>query len=316
MLNIVTATDYSAQSIHALRAAAKLAQTHRARLTVVHVVEGLQDGYGWLLMAEPVQLIEQQLRAEAMTKLRELCHQRLGDVSLLHPVNLRVEVGSPAEQILTVAHQVGADLVVVGTLGHGKVLSTFLGSTANQLIRWSDLPVMIVPAEQGELELRRILAPVESSAVSRASLGRAVALARAFGAKITLMHAVGLPVVVGSEPSFSHSLIPETVEDLVVQHRRWLRELVQRMEIEDVVEQVHVLTLDPAVAISQLAQDERIDLICMGSHGRRGVMRFLLGNTAERVLRRAPCAVMVMREASPEPLYDPADAPLEAPSLG
>lgn len=315
MSHIVTATDFSERSLHALRAAAKMASQHRDQLTILHVLEELGDGYGWLLLAEPPDKIEAQMKEQAKTKLLNLCRDQLAAIDPDLSFNLRVEVGSPAEQILRVAKELQARQIVVGTLGHGKILSTFLGSTANQLIRWSELPVLVVPPEHADLSFQRILAPVESSAVSRATLLHAVELARAFSGKITLLHAVGLPVVMGSEPSFTNTIVPETIEELITRHRENLEGVVQALEIGDVVDKIDVWTMDPAQAISQAAKEQDVELICMGSHGRRGLMRFLLGNTAERVLRRAPCPVMILRKEADKPLYGEHDAP-EEPSMG
>lgn len=315
MPHLLVATDFSEKSIYALHAASRIATAQGHRLTVLHVIEGLDEGYGWLLLAQPPEQIEAQARAEAMAQLRKLCQAELSELDPLLPIDLRVELGAPAEQILRVAQEIDAQLIVVGTLGHGRVLSAFLGSTANQLVRWSERPVMVIPPSDAPLSFDHILAPVEMSAVSHHSLVAAAQLAHDFGGKMTILHAIGLPVVMGAEPSFAHTLVPESVEALITQHTDNLERIVDKLHLRELTEEVCVVTMDAAQAIEKIAAERDIDLICMGSHGRRGVMRFLLGNTAERVLRRVPCPVIIYRQEAQTPLYALEDAH-EQPSLG
>lgn len=315
MSNLLVATDFSEKSIYALLAASRFASAQAHKLTVMHVLEELEGGYGWLLLSEPPDQLEAKVRADAMLKLRKLCHEHLGELDPLMPIDLRIELGAPAEQILRVAQEIDAQLIVVGTLGHGRVMSAFLGSTANQLVRWSERPVMVVPPKAKSISFDHILAPVEMSAVSHHSLLSAAKLARGFGGKVTLLHAIGLPVIMGSEPSFAHTLVPENIEALIAQHTENLERIVDKLHLRELTEEICVVTMDAAQAIEKIAAEHKIDLICMGSHGRRGVMRFLLGNTAERVLRRVPCPVIIYRQEAQTPLFALEDAH-EQPSLG
>ena len=88
--------------------------------------------------------------------------------------------------------------------------------------------------------------------------------------------------------------------------RDWLDHTIDVLGVRDVVGELVVRTGEPAHTIHEVAQELGADMICMGSHGRRGLQRLLLGSTAQRVLRHAPCAVYVLREELHETNAQPA----------
>ena len=73
--------------------------------------------------------------------------------------------------------------------------------------------------------------------------------------------------------------------------------LVEEAHATDLVHEQLIVTGDPAAAIMREAAAKQVQLIILGTHGRRGVTRFLMGSVAERVLREAPCAVLVVPAA-------------------
>lgn len=308
---ILAPTDFSEKSAYAVRAAALLAKEQGAPLVCMHVIEELDEGSAWLLLVETPDEIEQQMREARMERLQEFCGRQIEGLFAADAVEYRVEVGSPTDEVLFVADEIDAAMVVVGTLGYNRVLATFLGSTANQLIRQSDRPVLIVPPDKIFEGVSKILAPVDFSEVSRASLDRAVEMARAGGGEVYLLHAMGTPPAGVGDPNFPVYLGPGTVEALVQERQLWLDEIVEALDIGDVVKDTIVRHGEAAVAVDDVAKELEADLICMGSHGRRGLRRFLLGNTAERVLRRAPCAVLVVHEEADAPLLKGAISPDE-----
>jgi nucleotide-binding universal stress UspA family protein len=91
---------------------------------------------------------------------------------------------------------------------------------------------------------------------------------------------------------------PETLVDtFYTEAAKRLATLVEEAHATDLVPEQLIVTGDPAAAIMREAAAKQVQLIILGTHGRRGVTRFLMGSVAERVLREAPCAVLVVPAA-------------------
>jgi nucleotide-binding universal stress UspA family protein len=139
--------------------------------------------------------------------------------------------------------------------------------------------------------LKRILVPVDFSDCSKKALQYAVRFARQFSAELTLLHVVPrYPAVPEMGP-----IDLETVQD-----GRTQLEIV-RLTIGDLAT-CHTLlrTGTPHMEIVEAAKAQDIDLIILATHGHKGLTRVLLGSTAERVVRQAPCPVLVVREKERE----------------
>jgi nucleotide-binding universal stress UspA family protein len=153
------------------------------------------------------------------------------------------------------------------------------------------------------MDLQTILHPTDYSDQSQAALDYAVDLARTFGARLIVLHTV--PTLGPEDVSFgevANQKQPET-------YRRHLWEdLHRRARITDPhVEVEYVLSEDePAKAINELAAQRQVDLIVLGTHGRHGLQRLLEGSVAERVIRSAPCPVLVLKPPNAQPTPLPA----------
>ena len=144
------------------------------------------------------------------------------------------------------------------------------------------------------LSLKNILVPLDFSEFSLKALRYAVPFAHQFGATLTLLHVVELPAY-SSELPYPPAL-PLEDHDTVV---RQLEEIRRKEIPEDV--NVHTTVRHNFVfeAILEVAREIPADLIVTTTHGRTGLMHMLMGSTAENVVRKAPCSVLVVR--NPEP---------------
>lgn len=295
-MSIIVATDLSEKSLRAIQMGAQLAASSGSALLCIHVIDSLEQDDAWRVLFETPTELAQELRAEAAHRMGLLVEEALRDAPLKPEVQLRVEVGEPTDVIRAAGVEVGASLIVVGSRGHSMLAQVFLGSTANQLLRESELPVLVVPSEQATLHPRILLAPVDLSSCSRASLRRAADLARQLKARVHVLHIVTLPtlpVMAGAAPIDINAV---SLEQLIRSRRDWLEHTIEQLGLGDVVGELLVRTGEAAHTIHEVAQETGADLICMGTHGRRGLQRLLLGSTAQRVLRHTPCAVYVLRE--------------------
>ncbi|RME32961.1 MAG: universal stress protein [Deltaproteobacteria bacterium] len=152
---ILFATDLSASAAVVLRHVVGVARAHQASVELVHVVPDPDQAvinYVATIMGEgKLGHIEKEHReeiaAELSKKLKDFAHEELAD----HPEDLeridRIEVlhGHPAPVILSEARRIGADLIVIGTHGKGRLEYTFLGSVAQRIARKTDIPLLLIP---------------------------------------------------------------------------------------------------------------------------------------------------------------------------
>lgn len=142
---------------------------------------------------------------------------------------------------------------------------------------------------QSSIRLKSILVPIDFSSPSEAALDEAVRVANRFRSKITLVHVIPSPKTKGNR--FCVALSAASDE----QNSR-LKRLVEQKEIDTkLIEHSLVLQGHPFHQIIQLASSIKTDLIVIATHGYTGIKHFMLGSTTERVVRHAPCPVLVAR---------------------
>jgi nucleotide-binding universal stress UspA family protein len=138
------------------------------------------------------------------------------------------------------------------------------------------------------LPIRNILHPTDFSASSAAAFQVACALARDYGARLVLLYVKPPEIVYGD--GFILPPDPEPVRRELFDKLKGLGPVGRDLRVERVL-----LEGDPAAGILEKARELPCDLIVMGTHGRTGVGRLLMGSVAEAVLRRAPCPVLTVK---------------------
>ena len=160
------------------------------------------------------------------------------------------------------------------------------------------------PVALPEFRIKRILVPVDFSEPSRKALHYAVYFAKQFNAEILLLHVV--------EPSppppdylavNSSSLENSLREEAAGRLSRWRGEIASQTPVR-----TSVRSGNACLEIIRTADENNIDLIIMGTHGRMGLAHLFLGSTAERVVRQGPCPAMVVRERQHDFLDESAGA--------
>jgi universal stress protein A len=141
------------------------------------------------------------------------------------------------------------------------------------------------------MNMQKILFPTDFSHTGDAALALATSLARDSGAKLLIVHVEESPMAYGGGEMYYG-----TVEPTLGEMKRMLREVVPADS--SVAYEHRLITGDPAPAIAKMAESEEVDLIVMGTHGRNGMVRMLMGSVAEAVVRRAPCPVLTYKQPS------------------
>lgn len=287
---VLCATDFSEVSTKAETYAAALARHYEASLHLLHVDPPMPIMAPYGEIPVDVRLFEEQRQAAIADLDAAGARARQQGV----PVETSMRGGHPAREILAVAEQTHADLLVIGTHGRGGVDHLLLGSVAEKIVRKAQCPVMVVPPaahpETGVL-FSRILCPIDGSAASRDALTYALSLARETDGHVTLLYVVE-PVPAAGEfgaldveeyrkagEAHAHRVMAEAVPADV---REWCR-LDER-----------VATGKPSERILEAAKVERADVIVMGVRGRGAIDLFAFGSTTNEVLRRATCPVLAV----------------------
>jgi nucleotide-binding universal stress UspA family protein len=149
MKTIVVALDYSESTPVVLNAAVEMAKAFGASLHLLHVLEAepAYTAYGFTPDEFPaIHLFQQEARKRAAVKLDELLATVPSDIS---DVRTKLVEGAPLHVILDYAKEIRADLVVLGSHGHGVVASILLGSVAEGLVRKAQYPTLVVPVRHG-----------------------------------------------------------------------------------------------------------------------------------------------------------------------
>lgn len=140
---------------------------------------------------------------------------------------------------------------------------------------------------------KEILVPTDLSEGAETALDYACDLATPLGARVHLLHVIGIPVL--GVPELGVALTSTVIDSLIQDNQAALDKIAEAKAATTTIGQVLLKTGDARDVINQTAKELQIDLIVMGTHGRRGVSRALLGSVTETVVRSAPCPVLAVR---------------------
>jgi nucleotide-binding universal stress UspA family protein len=289
---IVVGTDFSPEAEAAVQHALHVARITGAAITLVHacpIVDPPSRSVSgpWSDLMQR-QLTENRQKIEALSASLALQGARVTHV-------LADDVADSA--ILDVAASVGADLVVVGTHGFTGIKHLLLGSVAEKVLRHSPSSVLIArpPGPEPALEelghgYRRLLVATDFSDGAEHALEMATSLA-ADGASIEVWHWWNSPY---GGPLPDPAALRREIEDGA---RASGDELIQRHRNPRYRLSFHVAESLAREGIQHQLTSGGYDLVVLGSYGRRGLTRWLLGSVAEATARQAPCPVLVARRA-------------------
>jgi nucleotide-binding universal stress UspA family protein len=301
--SIVVPLDGSELAEQAVPVASALARKAgvELRLTHVHVAVTADPIY-----VEGLPVIDEHMASRG--REHEQAYLEEASRRLVAGVHAAVDLldGRPAPALAAHARAVGAGLLVMTTHGRGGLERLWLGSVADELVRLSPVPLLLIRPEPGPLPgpFRRILVPLDGSPQAEAALEPASALAGLEpGAELVLLQVV-LPaasafwapdaVLAAKLGSIDPTRQRETA-------RRYLDAVARRLEAPGSNVRVRVDEADRvASAVLGAARDEQADVIVMATHGRSGLARLALGSVADKILRagRTPLFVTASRSTS------------------
>ena len=211
-----------------------------------------------------------------------------------------VEGGAPEEAVITKAAENKGTLIAMATHGRSGLKRWLLGSIAEKVLRGTGDPVLLVRANEeakteGEATPNRIIVPLDGSELAESVLPTVVELAKALKLKIVLLQACSGKAIVSGYENYLGDL-NEIEAVLKKEASSYLDSRVEQLKREGLADVLPIVSEgEAAETIIELAKGAPNSFIAMGSHGRSGVRRWVLGSVTEKVVRHADNPVLVIR---------------------
>lgn len=216
----------------------------------------------------------------------------------------RLLTGIPFIEIIKEVRRAGHDLVIKSAEGSGGVFSNLFGETDMHLMRKCPCPVWIVKPSKRK-NYARIVAAIDpdpsvpaNAELNNLILNLATSLARQEKSELLIVHTwhlQGEDMLRSIRTGLSELEVDEIAMETRKIHEEWLDELIGRHRLKGIDFKVHLLKGDAGKIIPALVQKKRADLVVMGTVARTGIEGFLIGNTAEKILRNVDCSVLTVK---------------------
>lgn len=289
---ILLPTDGSDGASVAVDHVLDIATAHDATVHIINVADTTRDSVVQI-RGDVVDALEEK-GEEIVSDAAERAHER--GVSTV----TEVLQGEPYSTILDYAELRDVDVIAMPTHGRGGLSRLLLGSTTERVVRTSDVPVLTIRPDSDVTTThpyRNVLVPTDGSDCARTALETSVDVAREETAGLHLLSVVdvtslGADVRIQMQVQFLEENATEIVEDAT--------EYATDASVEPVSGLVALGTSIHGEILSYIDEHD-IDLIVVGTHGRTGFDRYMLGSVTEKLVRTSPIPVLTVRPANTEP---------------
>jgi nucleotide-binding universal stress UspA family protein len=279
--SILVAVDNSRVSEAAFKQALVLASSMRARLVAVGVTPKYEGNMNRLKIVD----LNTQLSAPFRKSLEDAASYA---ASLGQEIRTVHRIGEPSEEIVRVAEEEGADLVVLGNAKRSAVEKVLLGRKTAKVIAGSPCDVLLVP-EMAEVRFGKILIGINGTPASSAAGSRALELAVSYGSEVHAVTAIDIP----SDRRLRYGVL----KDARQKGFKALEAVARQGERLGVQVFTELQETTPEKCLIEYARKKDIHHIILGSKGYFGVSDILLGSVVDRVAVQAPCPVQVVKKA-------------------
>jgi len=281
----VDGSDNSYEAVHALKYFARAEQ-----LTLLHALEVPRPAYPMMppeVAGEHTTTLEQSVREDGerlLDRIQSLLPMHAG------PSTKQLRMGSPVEVIVSIAQEQKADLIVMGARGLGPVKERLLGSVSHRILTLAPCATLIV---NGPVKaMKQILLPLQGQSDAEAAI-RFLQL-KPFHDAIDLTLLTILPSTGPPRPGDAAAAAATT--EKLEEQAAFIDGAAERLRAIGYQAHGVAVTGTPSDMILQEATTLRSDLILMGTRGRQGITRFVLGSVSHAVLHQMPCPVLVFHQ--------------------
>jgi nucleotide-binding universal stress UspA family protein len=242
------------------------------------------------VIEEEVQRLARDTVEAARTRLARPGLDVVGDVT--H--------GRAASLILELARDADADLIVMGSRGHGTIASMVLGSVSAEVVDHARTPVLVARGSR----IGKVVLAWDGSTCGRvaAEVLRTWPIFAGSTVRVVSVADIGIPWWTGfPQPGSAETIgmYMETAAAARAEHQALAQKMAGELRAGGLDATPEAREGDPAAEVIAAARAWDADLIVLGTHGRTGVARILLGSVARNVLYHAPCSVLIAREPAP-----------------
>jgi nucleotide-binding universal stress UspA family protein len=316
--HILVCLDRSPSNSLCLAHALSLANTFGSVVTLLHVAEHPHDRFG----PHATDALGWEISRQEASAHLEQFQKEAERVSGLH-VGVRLEQGHPAERIVALTRELGADLVVLGSHGESGQTAWSLGSTTQQVLATARSSVLVARGRSSTATFappRRILAPLDGSIRTESVVPIAAGIASANGGELLLVHVVAEPLPSGVlyEPEDLElaSVLASHLESRAAQYLDTLRQKISEGERGSPIRTLVARQSDDRQFLIDLADREQIDLIVLLAHGSTCNAARPFGSVASHLLTHSTVALLVLQDLPASELRTEGDVePHLAPPL-
>jgi len=285
-MKTILAVDGSENSYEAVHMMKYMARSEQ--LTLLHALGVPRPSYPMMLaeVAEDLyKTLEQSMREDGerlLDRVQSLLPSHAG------PTKKHIQTGSPAQVIVSVAEEQKADLIVMGARGLGPIKERLLGSVSHRILTLAPCATLIV---NGPVKaMKQILLPLEGPSDAEAAI-RFLQL-KPFHEAVELTLMTVLPWTVPPWPGDAAAAAAAAATEMLEKQTEDIEGVAERLRTIGYRAHGVAVLGTPVAMILQQATTLRSDLILMGTRGRQGITRFVLGSVSHAVLHKTLCPVL------------------------
>ncbi|MGJ8696774.1 MAG: universal stress protein [Verrucomicrobiaceae bacterium] len=291
--SILVGVDYSPHSRNALREASRMANSQDLSLVCYHVLD--RD------ILEDFRKMEAYTEEGVLNFAREKMDSFIRDViGTAHDIRSAVTIGHPFQETLKLIKEHNPETLVLGSRGFSTDEPHHVGALASRCIRKAPVEVLLVRNYQDQ-PFQQIVACADFSDTSNRAVHRAAELARQDNARLTLIHVFRPPVYAEADMGWLGPAFPIIPEDDI---KKDLKERLAKLGY-DIGKEYDLQNLTTDVVSShsihrgifKKLKEMEADLVVLGTRGRTGFKKLLLGTTAEGLINSTPCSALTVKPA-------------------
>ena len=276
---ILLATDFTKSNENAIESSIVMAKTFGSKIILLHVLP--KD-----LGSEKAKLLLDRAAKSELNKLRERMNSE--GVETDEPI---LEYGDHLDRIIYTSERIDANMILIGAGEKSKKEAVKLGTTALKIIQKSDKPVMVIQSGK-YLDIKKIICPVDFSDESKRALDNAMIMARRFNAELIVLNVF--------DEAYDGPLtdLVEWVDhssDLLERQKERFNLFLADFNLKDINWKKKIKRGDFAKIILKMIAKENVDLMVIGTSGRKGLSKFFIGSVTEKVIREVPCSFVTLK---------------------
>jgi len=276
---ILVATDLSNASENVVENAIDMAKIFESEIALVYVLPANSGN------------------KKADDLLKKFAAKELGEMNKLikdkgiTPMEPFLEHGDFSDKVIEVSKKIEANIIFAGSGEKQKNNGFQLGSNAGKIIKKSNKPVFIVK-NQKSLSVKSIICPIDFSVQSRLALKNAIMMARRFDAELVILSVYDASHLLAIRNKIN---IDEQIESLHKNYQRQFDTFLKDFNLNDLKITTEIKKGEPAKEILDTIKHYESDLLIMGTTGKSGISRILMGSVTEKVIREVPCSFITLK---------------------